>query len=334
MKKLSLKTGINLMSCMLIISLCFTSCKKDENPIKFPKGTVPDTAAIALSDLNSAYDDYNLNLYDNIGILFSSNRASSGGQFDLVPAVISFIWDQTTGVLRFPSEISSDAFLNALATKANTSRNDFGPYSFFSTIDGYEYLLLSSQNSAGDLDFFYLKNYPRISSDLPVITGPFPATLLNTTRDDAYISFDTNQDTAYYSSDISGNFDIYLKQRPAETDISAWLGGSYSAGTPIDSLNSSSNDKCPFAYKKIMVFASNRPGGFGGFDLYYAINRHGKWSTAENLGPDINTAYDEYRPIIGNLRDYTNSLLMFSSNRPGGKGGFDLYFRGVTISTE
>ncbi len=48
----------------------------------------------------------------------------------------------------------------------------------------------------------------------------------------------------------------------------------------------------------------------------------------ENLGEIINTEYDEYRPIIIRTSEdwvYINDLMIFSSNRPGGKGGYDLY---------
>jgi len=335
MKNSSLKTAIAFYSCILILAYSFTSCKKDENPIKFPKGAFPDSTT-ALTDLNSAYDDYNLNLHQLKGyltLIFSSNRGSSGGQFDLVQGLVTFTWDQTNGKFEFESSTGNDTYLNALTTKANTSGNDFGPYTFFSSVDGYNYLFLSSQNTNGDLDFYFTRNYPIYNNIIPTVTGPFPATLLNSSADDAYISFDTNQDTAYYSSNSGGNFEIYLKQRPAEASMPVWLGGSYSAGTPADSLNSTANDKCPFVMKKIMVFASDRPGGLGGYDLYYAIYKHGKWSTPENFGPDVNTTYNEYRPIIATVSDYTNTLLMFSSDRPG-KGGYDLYFQGIKISSE
>jgi hypothetical protein len=337
MKKSSVETGFALLFGIIFFSLCLTSCKKTENPIKFPKGTFPDTTTVALTDINSEFDDYNLDLhqlYSSVILLYSSNRNSSGGQFDLVQGVVSYVWDQTTGVFGYGSEVTSDAFLARLATAANTSGNDFGPYRLFSAVDGYEYLLLASENASGNLDFYYLKNLPGLTSQLPAVSGPFPVTLLNTGNDDAYICFDTNQDTAYFSSNVGGNFDIYIKQRPAETPLSDWFEGTYSASSAVDNINSSSDDICPFAFKKIMVFTSNRPGGMGGFDLYYSIFKDGKWNTPENFGPDVNTASDEYRPVIGSDRDFTNYMLMFSSNRPGGKGGFDLYFRGVTISTE
>ena len=337
MKNLSIKAIITLASCMLIIASILTSCNKDDNPIKFPFGTVPDTVTTPMTGINSQYDDYNMDihqLYTGFILIFSSNRASSGDQFDLVQGGISFTWDQTNGKFENNEQMTNDTFIGSLLSAANTEGDDFGPYRFFSTVDGYEYMLLSSENGAEGLDFYYLKNLPMLTSQLPTVLGPYPATLLNTGSDDAYISFDLNQDTAYFSSDRNGNFEIYTISRPGETSISDWLNGTFSPATPVDSLNSTSADKCPFVYKKIMVFASDRPGGFGGYDLYYAIYKDGKWSTPENFGPDVNTASDEYRPVLGLLPDYTNYMLLFSSNRPGGKGGFDLYFRGISIDTD
>jgi hypothetical protein len=91
-----------------------------------------------------------------------------------------------------------------------------------------------------------------------------------------------------------------------------------------------------------MVFASNRPfreGESANFDLYYSIYKHGKWSSpvnfgsdTVNFGSDINTSSNEYRPVLLANIDFTNYILIFSSDRPGGKGGYDLYFKGVTIS--
>ena len=65
-----------------------------------------------------------------------------------------------------------------------------------------------------------------------------------------------------------------------------------------------------------MVFTSNRPGGFGGYDLYYSVFKNGKWSSPVNFGPRINTASDEYRPLIGYHPDFTNIYMIFSSDRP------------------
>jgi hypothetical protein len=319
--------------CVFLISIYLTDCKKTENPIKYTQGTFPDTV-INIADINSAYDDYNIGLYQlggTLPIIFSSNRNSSGGQFDLEQASISYLFDQTTGAFGFGSRMTTDAFLDKLIGKATTPGNDFGPYRLFSTVDGYEYLLLSSVNAAGNLDLYYLKNQPVSASILPNVSGPFPIKLMNTGFDDAYICFSFDQDTAYFSSAKDGNFDIYSLIKPADQDMTSWFNLDYKMPARVDSINSAYEDKCPFIYKKIMVFTSNRPGGLGGYDLYYSILKNGRWSSPVNFGPRINTSYDEYRPVVGYDPKFTNKYLMFSSNRPGGKGGFDLYFTGVDL---
>ncbi len=331
MKKSGYINSIIGIIILLFISVSFTDCKKTPNPIKFPKGTFPDTV-INVAAINSPYDDYNLDIFQLLGyspLIFSSNRKSSGGQFDLEQAAVSYTFDQTTGVFGFGDRMTTDPFLDKLINKAVTPGNDFGPYRLFSTVDGYEYLLISSVNTAGNLDLYYLKNQPAFGTNLPEVTGPSPVRFMNTGADDAYICFNTNQDSAYFISNFDGNFDIFLQKKPAEQDLTSWFNSDYSSPTKVDSINSTYEDKCPFINKKIMVFTSNRPGGLGGYDLYYSLFKHGKWSSPVNLGPRINTSSDEYRPVIGFNPDFTNNFLMFSSNRPGGNGGFDLYFTGI-----
>jgi hypothetical protein len=79
----------------------------------------------------------------------------------------------------------------------------------------------------------------------------------------------------------------------------------------------------------MMVFISDRPGGQGGEDIYYSEYIDGKWSAPINVGPRINTASNEYRPILPDLSNFNYRLMIFSSNRPGGKGGYDLYMTGL-----
>lgn len=315
--------------CIIMCIILLTECsKKEEDPIKFKQGTFPDSV-INLGNINSQFDDYNLS--GSSPLIFSSNRGSQGGQFDLVQGDVSFTFDQTTGKFDFTTSVTNDAFLANLIQKAVTPRNDFGPYRIFSNTDGYDYMIISSVNDQGNLDLFYLKNRPKSGSSLPEIQGPLPVSILNTTSDDAYFCFDTNQDTAYFCSNRNGNFDILLINKPSTTDHAAWFNQGFAAAVPVDSLNSTADDKCPMIMKKIMVFTSNRPGGLGGYDLYYSVFRKGKWGSPVNFGPGINTSSDEYRPVLGSDKNFTNYFLMFSSNKPGGKGGFDLYFTGVKI---
>jgi hypothetical protein len=325
-----------LCSGLILLFFSLTNCHKSEDPIKYPHGTFPDSI-FNISNINSPYDDYNMSLPQLSGelpLIFSSNRKSAGAQFDLEQGKISFVFDQTTGSFDFTSQMTSDPFLTQLINKASTSGNDFGPYRLFSTIDGYEYLILASVNATGNLDLYYLKNQPVAGSIIPDITGPLPVKLMNTNLDDCYLVFNFSQDTAYFSSATTGKFDIYFLKKPAAKNLTDWFNGSYEVPVKLESLNSTADDKCPYIYKNIMLFTSNRPGGFGGYDLYYSILKNGKWSSPVNMGPGINTSSNEYRPVIGAQPDFTNEYLIFSSDRPGGKGGFDLYFTGLYLPPE
>ena len=71
-----------------------------------------------------------------------------------------------------------------------------------------------------------------------------------------------------------------------------------------------------------LYFCSNRPGGYGGIDLYVAYrNEKGYWNEAVNMGPTINTTEDEQTPFI----HADNRSLYFSSNGWPGFGGADLF---------
>jgi outer membrane protein OmpA-like peptidoglycan-associated protein/tetratricopeptide (TPR) repeat protein len=73
--------------------------------------------------------------------------------------------------------------------------------------------------------------------------------------------------------------------------------------------------------KNAMYFSSNRPGGYGGKDLYVSYRVNGKWQPAVNMGPDINTAGDELAPFI----HADNQTLYYTSDGLPGYGGTDIY---------
>jgi outer membrane protein OmpA-like peptidoglycan-associated protein len=71
-----------------------------------------------------------------------------------------------------------------------------------------------------------------------------------------------------------------------------------------------------------LYFVSDRPGGYGGFDIWVSKFVHGLWQAPENLGPLINTAGSETAPFI----HVDNNTLYFASNGLPGMGGTDLYY--------
>jgi outer membrane protein OmpA-like peptidoglycan-associated protein/tetratricopeptide (TPR) repeat protein len=71
-----------------------------------------------------------------------------------------------------------------------------------------------------------------------------------------------------------------------------------------------------------LFFASNRPGGIGGTDLWYCLKQaDGKWGEAVNMGPQINTELDEEAPFITN----DGKALYFSSTGHLGLGEQDIF---------
>jgi outer membrane protein OmpA-like peptidoglycan-associated protein/tetratricopeptide (TPR) repeat protein len=72
----------------------------------------------------------------------------------------------------------------------------------------------------------------------------------------------------------------------------------------------------------VLIFVSDLPGGYGGYDLWYSVyNKRGKsWSTPKNMGPEINTSGNEMFPTMD-----SEGNLYFSSNGHVGMGGLDIF---------
>jgi outer membrane protein OmpA-like peptidoglycan-associated protein/tetratricopeptide (TPR) repeat protein len=113
-----------------------------------------------------------------------------------------------------------------------------------------------------------------------------------------------------------GSFDIYISILTAE----GW-SARMNAGPKVNTQYWESAP-CLSADKSELYFSSNRPGGYGGIDLYVSrMMANGKWSEAINLGPVINTAGDETGPYM----HADNQTLYFTSSGHPGYGGEDIY---------
>lgn len=71
-----------------------------------------------------------------------------------------------------------------------------------------------------------------------------------------------------------------------------------------------------------LFYASARPGGMGGRDIWYVYQLSaGKWSNPINAGPAINSAGDDESPFV----HYDGQTMYFMRNSKEGLGGYDLY---------
>ena len=134
------------------------------------------------------------------------------------------------------------------------------------------------------------------------------------------MSLSADLQTLYYAADYAeqgyGRYDIYKVQR------SPW--GWSKPKNLGQRINSDFWDSAPSIAPdgNSIYFASNRPEGYGGIDIYVAYkNEKGYWEEAINLGPSINTKGDDQTPFI----HADNQSLYFTSNGRPGFGGSDIY---------
>ncbi len=112
-----------------------------------------------------------------------------------------------------------------------------------------------------------------------------------------------------------GRCDIYIAQKKGDD----W-GKPFDLSPPINTPGWESQPSIS-ADGRTLYFVSNRKGGYGGYDIWKSTLTSVGWGEPENLGPNINTSFDEQSPFI----HPDDSTLYFSSNGWPGMGGKDLF---------
>jgi outer membrane protein OmpA-like peptidoglycan-associated protein/tetratricopeptide (TPR) repeat protein len=141
---------------------------------------------------------------------------------------------------------------------------------------------------------------------------------VNTLTHNATLALSADGKLLFVYTDEIGNGDILLSERQPD--------GSWSQPRPLPgTINSEDYKESAITIskdEKTIYFTSDRPGGYGGSDLYTATReKNGEWTRVRNLGPKINTMYDEEGPFI----DYDQVTLFFSSEGHNSMGGHDVY---------
>ena len=149
---------------------------------------------------------------------------------------------------------------------------------------------------------------------------------LNTPYNDGPATFNRTRDTIYYSRNllVQGKFSELSSGRNKLGIFYAVLEGK--KWTKIRELrfnNEWYNVTTPYLSPdgKRLYFASDKPEGYGGSDLYYCEWKNDYWSDPVNLGPVINTTGNESYPFVNPAGE-----LLFSSDGHPGLGGKDIFF--------
>jgi len=315
----------------LFICLVLAGCSPLETDDNFEYEIIITDKATNLRGLNSSSDDYNSDLSYPAArseIYFSSNRNSFGDNFDIICKAIDMSFHKEDSILNFsiPTNNSYTLYQTDLLKLINSQHNELGPYSF--SKDGWNYFFYANDESGNfDIKYVYtpILDWSTYEGQRRLF-GPTSVTLTNSTSDDLYPTINLDKSKLLFCSDRENkSFDIYSINLNSTTLLHDYLNSANSVQVYKESvLSSNANDKCPSINGNTIVFASDRAGGYGGYDLYYSKFINNQWSPPVNFGEKVNSSSDEYRPITFSFFSYFD-LMIFSSNRPGGSGGFDLY---------
>ncbi|NNM18106.1 MAG: cell envelope biogenesis protein OmpA, partial [Croceitalea sp.] len=147
---------------------------------------------------------------------------------------------------------------------------------------------------------------------------------INTKYHEAAVTFSPDNNTMYFTRNNYGkklkrdkNGVNHLKLYMSKKVNDEW---SEALELPFNSESYSTGHPAMSPDGKKLFFVSDKPGGFGGTDIYVVdVLENGKFSRPRNLGRGINTAQREMFPFV------TKDMLYFSSDRAFGLGGLDIY---------
>jgi flagellar motor protein MotB/tetratricopeptide (TPR) repeat protein len=208
----------------------------------------------------------------------------------------------------------------SVGSTINTSEDEYWPSI---TADGQtlmftrqsHYLRFDQSTGPGQEDF-YTSQFSESGWKTSVNAGA----PLNTSSNEGAQSLSSNGKYMYFTACERpgglGSCDLYF---------SAYASGKWSQpfnlGAPVNT-NSWESTPSINADGNMLIFSSNRPGGFGGKDLWYSVlNKKGTWTNPVNLGKGINTGGDEMSPFI----HFDGKTLYFASDGRPGMGGLDIY---------
>lgn len=216
--------------------------------------------------------------------------------------------------------------INNINTPINTADNEYAPV--INTAGNRLYFTYRGENSVGgkqltpginDEDkgtFFEDIYYSEKNNDNGKWSAPLSIKELNTIYHEALLSVSQDEKQMFLYRNISGGTgDIFISKN---------INGKWSNPEKLKGdVNTSSWEGSAFLSPdgKYLYFSSERPGGYGGKDLYRAKLIDGKWKKIENLGPQINTKADEDSPVLFG----DGNILFFSSNGHKSIGGFDIF---------
>ncbi|TES90930.1 MAG: T9SS type A sorting domain-containing protein [Candidatus Cloacimonadota bacterium] len=141
---------------------------------------------------------------------------------------------------------------------------------------------------------------------------------VNTVSDEYEPSISSDRTKLYFSSYRSGGYGV------SDIYVSEYVGGVWQPAVNLGpNINTADNEGCPSVSTdgSKLFFVSDRPGGYGWTDIWFAESSGDSWMLPVNLGDSINSPDNDLTPCISN----DGLKLYFASTRAGGYGEFDIW---------
>jgi hypothetical protein len=261
-------------------------------------------------EINSPYSEFGPALLNGKHLIFSSNRPGESYVRHLDSRNNLPFFDLYQSEV---TDLTQTTYPHPFLPNLKTGLND-GPVSF--TADGQQMYITRniSQNPEGvsEMDIFVGTkregNWPKTLTSLPLKLKGYSI---------AHPSISHDNQRLYFASDMPGGYggmDIYYSER---------RGGFLSQPVNLGpNVNTPGNEVFPFVDSKgRLFFASDGLPGLGGLDLFVVLSMPKGFSNPHNLGPGINSPYDDFSIVW----DEPGEAGYFASNRPGGQGKDDIY---------
>ncbi|MEM9326426.1 MAG: SPOR domain-containing protein [Bacteroidota bacterium] len=205
----------------------------------------------------------------------------------------------------------------------NSTASDVSP-SFYN--DGFLFLSGRDQNQEYQLDRTRDTNLDYKFSNFDTDGDPGPPanflTSLGSKYSEGPVAFNSDQTVVIFTHVAEESETLGGDPRLELYSMTKNLDGEWSKPIPL-SINGQGHSVAHPTLSsdgKILYFASNQDGGYGGMDIYRCDMRSGRWGQPYNMGPVVNTTGDEVYPFI-----HEDEKLYFSSNGHEGLGGLDIY---------
>jgi outer membrane protein OmpA-like peptidoglycan-associated protein len=224
-----------------------------------------------------------------------------------------------------------NGFVENLGSGVNSPYNDYGPV-FSPNYKTKFYLSSNRSSSTGGLrDEEGLKDEKNgtYSTDIYAVEiqdGEWKAStgippFINSAAHETLLDFSSDGSVMFFERHGRGRTPSFMADtfsaNPLDTSRNIYLPAVSRLGDQdLFSVNDST-----------FIFSSAREGGYGGYDLYITERKENTWSKPQNMGPEVNSIYNERSPFLAN----SGTLLYFSSDRENSLGGYDIFFAGFGI---